>query len=94
MRTGAARILLDSIRKADEMGNPRPHLVPIGLHYSDQHQFRERVSLQVNRRLTYPPLPGEEGALEPTAEEVAEHGDLAYDRIWCAEMTNLLHTEI
>ena len=29
MRTGAARILLDSIRKADEMGNPRPHLVPI-----------------------------------------------------------------
>ena len=94
MRTGAARILLDSIRKADEMEKPRPHLVPIGLHYSDQHQFRERVSLQVNRSLTYPPLPGEEGALQPSSEELAEHGELAHDRVWCEEMTNLLHTEI
>ena len=57
LRTGAARILLHAIRKANAEGKARPNVVPLGLHYTDQHRFRERVSLQVNNPLPIPPYP-------------------------------------
>ena len=81
------RILLHAIRKANAEGKARPNVVPLGLHYTDQHRFRERVSLQVNNPLPIPPLPGEDGAPAPTEAEVSEFGEQAYDRAWCSAIT-------
>ena len=68
--------------------------MPLGLHYSDQHRFRERVSLQVNSPLPIPPLPGEQGAPQPSEEEIVEYGEQAFDRAWCSEITKLLKSEM
>lgn len=94
LRTGAARILLHALQKSRAEGVAQPHIVPLGLHYSDQHQFRERVSLQVNQPLPIPPLPGEDGAPEPSEEEVKEFGDQARERAWCGAITDLLKMEM
>jgi len=94
LKTGAARILLEAHRRAVAAGKPTPNIVPIGLHYSDQHSFRERVSMQINRPLEAPPLPQTEGAPQPSEEELVQHGEQAHDRAWCKEVTSLLQTEI
>ena len=94
MKMGAARILLEAHRRAVAAGKPTPNIVPIGLHYSDQHSFRERVSLQINRSFETPPMPGEEGAPQPSKEELEEHSEQAHDRTWCRKVTSLLQTEI
>lgn len=94
LKSGASRILLEAHRRAIDAGKPAPSIVPIGLHYSDQHSFRERVSLQINRPVETPPMPLEDGAPQPTEEELIEHGDLAHDRVWCKEVTAMLQTEI
>ena len=94
LKTGAARILLEAHRRAVEKGKPTPNIVPIGLHYSDQHSFRERVSLQINRPLEAPPLPQTDGSPQPSDGELVQHGEEAHDRAWCKEVTSLLQTEI
>ena len=94
LKTGAARILLEAHRRANKSGKPAPSIVPIGLHYSDQHKFRERVSMQINRAVETPPMPNREGAPKPTPEELVEHGDVAHDRAWCRQVTSMLQTEI
>ena len=94
LKTGAARILLEAHRRAVAKGKPTPNIVPIGLHYSDQHSFRERVSLQINRPLEAPPLPQTDGSPQPSEEELVQHGEQAHDRAWCKEVTSLLQTEI
>ncbi|MEC7260909.1 MAG: 1-acyl-sn-glycerol-3-phosphate acyltransferase [Candidatus Thermoplasmatota archaeon] len=94
LKTGAARILLEAHRRAVAKGKPTPNIVPIGLHYSDQHSFRERVSLQINRPLKAPPLPQTDGSPQPSEEELVQHGEEAHDRAWCKEVTSLLQTEI
>jgi 1-acyl-sn-glycerol-3-phosphate acyltransferase len=94
LRTGAARILLHALKKSRADGVAQPHIIPLGLHYSDQHRFRERVSLQVNQPLPIPPLPGEEGAPAPSAEEIEEFADQAGDRAWCGAITELLKMEM
>ena len=94
LKTGAARILLEAHRRAVAKGKPTPNIVPIGLHYSDQHSFRERVSLQINRPLEAPPLPQTDGSPQPSEEELVQHGEKAHDRAWCKEVTSLLQTEI
>ena len=94
LKTGAARILLEAHRRANKSGKPTPSIVPIGLHYSDQHKFRERVSMQINRAVETPPMPNREGAPKPTPEELVEHGDVAHDRAWCRQVTSMLQTEI
>ena len=94
LKTGAARILLEAHRRANKGGKPAPSIVPIGLHYSDQHRFRERVSMQINRAVETPPMPNREGAPKPTQEELVEHGDVAQDRAWCRQVTSMLQTEI
>ena len=87
IKTGAARILLEAHRRAAKAGKPAPSIVPIGLHYSDQHSFRERVSLQINRSMETPPLPQQEGAPLPSEEELKQHGERAHDRVWCDSVT-------
>ena len=94
LKTGAARILLEAHRRAVAKGKPTPNIVPIGLHYSDQHSFRERVSLQINRPLEAPPLPQTDGSPQPSEEELVQHGEEAHDRAWCKKVTSLLQTEI
>jgi hypothetical protein len=94
LRTGAARILLHALKKSRADGVAQPHIIPLGLHYSDQHRFRERVSLQVNQPLPIPPLPGEEGAPAPSAEDIEEFADQAEDRAWCGAITELLKMEM
>ena len=94
IKTGAARILLEAHRRAAKAGKPAPSIVPIGLHYSDQHSFRERVSLQINRTMETPPLPREEGAPLPSEEEVEQYGEQAHDRVWCNSVTTSLQTEL
>ena len=75
-------------------GKPTPSIVPIGLHYSDQHSFRERVSLQINRPVETPPMPLQEGAPVPEEDELDAYGEKAHDRAWCKEVTSMLQTEI
>jgi 1-acyl-sn-glycerol-3-phosphate acyltransferase len=94
LKTGAARILLEAHRRAMQAGKPAPKIVPIGLHYSDQHSFRERVSLQINRPVETPPMPEKDGAPLPTEEELEQYPEDAHDRAWCREVTSLLQTEI
>ncbi len=94
LKTGASRILLEAHRRALDAGKPAPSIVPIGLHYSDQHKFRERVSLQINRAVETPPMPKQEGAPQPSEDELTKHGDQAHDRAWCREVTSMLQTEI
>ena len=85
---------LEAHRRAAKAGKPAPSIVPIGLHYSDQHSFRERVSLQINRSMETPPLPQEEGAPLPSEEELKQYGEQAHDRVWCDSVTTLLQTEL
>ena len=94
IRSGAARIMLDGIRKADSAGRPRPHMVPLGLHYEKQGQFRDRAMLQVFNPMRLPPLPGEEGAPEPDEEILEQFSDNPEDRAWIMEVTRLLSGEM
>ena len=54
IKTGPARILRRAWEIADERGLPRPVLQPIGLHYTDQHRFRERALMQIHRPMVLP----------------------------------------
>ena len=94
LKSGASRILLEAHRRAVAAGKPTPSIVPIGLHYSDQHSFRERVSLQINRPVETPPMPLQEGAPVPDEGELDAYGEKAHDRAWCKEVTSMLQTEI
>lgn len=94
IRSGAARVMLQAIREAREDGATDPHIVPVGLHYHDHTQFRERAILQIQRPMALPPLPGEDGAPEPDETIQAQFGDGADDRAWVMEVTRLLEGEI
>ena len=56
-RTGAARIMQMALEQCDEEGLAPPTLIPIGLHYSDAHTFRERAAVIVERPMLLPELP-------------------------------------
>ena len=94
LKTGASRILMEAQRKAVEIGAPRPHLIPIGLHYSDQHSFRERVSLQINRPVEVPPMPALSEVKDQTVVSLDEEVKASPDRVWCKDVTDLLHVEL
>ena len=94
LKTGASRILMEAQRKAVEIGAPRPHLIPIGLHYSDQHSFRERVSLQINRPVEVPPMPALSEVKDQTVVSLDEEVKASPDREWCKDVTDLLHVEL
>jgi 1-acyl-sn-glycerol-3-phosphate acyltransferase len=84
-RSGAARILLAARRKALVEGQAEPQLVPIGLHYSESHTFRERAAVIVERIMKFAPI--------PDLVENPEEQD-AMDREWVSEVTSLIGVEL
>ena len=80
VRSGAARLLLTACREAEASGRPLPHVVPVGLHYSDSSRFRERAAIVLDRPMSLPCLP------EGTAE--------ADDRRWVLEVTQAIGVEL
>lgn len=82
VRSGAARILLSASRLADTAGRPRPRVVPVGLHYSASHVFRERAAIVLERAMDLPPLPAE-------SSEFCEA-----DQTWVTEVTKALEVEL
>ena len=94
IRRGAARVLIKATRVAEAEGQAPPSVVPIGLHYTDQHRFREQVVLKVHRPVELPPLPGRPGSPEPSEALREEHGDEAADRAWVEAVTCQLMVEV
>ncbi len=90
VRSGAARILLAALREADAAGLPRPHVVPVGLHYSETERFRERAAVVIERTMALPDLPslGQDGE--------AQDGEAQdrLDRAWVNEVTELFAAEL
>lgn len=83
VRSGPARLLLEAIRLADSTGQPRPRLVPVGLHYSASQRFRERAAIVLERAMAVPEPP--------------ERGDGASeedDRAWIAEVTRAIEVDL
>ena len=85
VRSGAARMLLGAHLKAAEQGLPPPHLIPIGLHYSESQTFRERAAVVVERAMNVPPV--------PERVEDAEEQD-RQDRDWVAAVTQDIEVEL
>ena len=83
VRSGPARLLLEATRLADATGQPRPRLVPVGLHYSASHRFRERAAIVLERAMTIPEYP----ALESSTSEED-------DRAWIAKVTNAIEVDL
>ena len=95
VKTGPARMLLLAIRRAREKGVPEPVLVPVGLHYSDPNKFRERALVEVHSPMNIPPLPGENGAPEPSEQMISDFGkEEANDRAWVQYVTENLGGEL
>ena len=95
IKTGPARILLQAIRNARESGQPDPCMIPIGLHYTDQHRFRERALMEIHRAIAVPPLPGEKNSPRASEELLAEFGqEVGADRAWVQAVTDIIETEL
>lgn len=69
VRSGVSRLLLAAYRHADAVGRPRPRLVPVGLHYSNSHRFRERAAIVLERAVTLPEPPTSPSEGKATSEE-------------------------
>jgi hypothetical protein len=84
-RSGAARIMLDAIRKATDMGGPVPRIIPVGLHYSNSNKFRERGAVILERPMNLPPVP-----------EIVDDSSVqdSLDREWIKEVTNAIDSEL
>ena len=80
IRSGAARLLLSACREAEARGRPRPHVVPVGLHYSDASRFRERAAIVFERPMSLPSLPA-----SPSEAD---------DRRWVLEVTQAIGVEL
>ena len=80
IRSGAARLFLEALRRAQAQGLPSPRLVPVGLHYSDSNRFRERAAIVLERSMGFP---------QPPAE-----GDEASDKAWVNELTAAIGVEL
>ena len=85
VRSGAARILLTAIREAKEHGRPLPHVVPVGLHYSESQRFRERAAVVIERSMTLPDVP--DAVDDPEEQDVL-------DRAWVKAVTGQIATEL
>ena len=83
VRSGPARLLLEAFRLADNTGQPRPRLVPVGLHYSASQRFRERAAIVLERAMVVPE--------PPAMEDVRSDED---DRAWIAEVTGLIEVDL
>ncbi|MAJ01363.1 MAG: hypothetical protein CMA10_03035 [Euryarchaeota archaeon] len=85
VRSGAARILLHARREAIEKELPEPQVVPIGLHYSESHTFRERAAVVIERVMELNPIP-------PTVGDSFEQDRT--DRIWIEGVTQAIDVEL
>ena len=85
VRSGAARILLSAIREAVEHGRPLPHVVPVGLHYSESQRFRERAAVVIERAMDIPQPP-------PLVDDEIEQDTL--DRAWVKALTAQIAVEL
>jgi 1-acyl-sn-glycerol-3-phosphate acyltransferase len=85
VRSGAGRILLAARREAIAKGLPEPHVVPIGLHYSNSQRFRERAAVVIERSMEFPALP------EIVADEEVQDQT---DRAWVVNVTEAIGTEL
>jgi 1-acyl-sn-glycerol-3-phosphate acyltransferase len=85
VRSGAGRILLAARREAIAKGLPEPHVVPIGLHYSNSQRFRERAAVVIERSMEFPALP------ELVADEEVQDQT---DRAWVVNVTEAIGTEL
>ena len=85
VRSGAARILLSAIREAVEHGRPLPHVVPVGLHYSESQRFRERAAVVIERAMDIPQPP-------PLVDDEVEQDTL--DRAWVKALTAQIAVEL
>ena len=82
---GAARILLHARREAQDKGLPEPQLVPIGLHYSESHTFRERAAVVIERVMDLNPIPAD-------VDDSFEQDRL--DRMWIDDVTKAIDVEL
>jgi 1-acyl-sn-glycerol-3-phosphate acyltransferase len=78
IRSGAARIMLQALQIANEMGRPEPRIIPVGLHYSDSSRFRERAAIVLERPMDLPALPA-----QPEQEQ-----------LWVDKVTAAIETEL
>jgi len=85
VRTGAARIMEMAIEQSEDEGLPPPSLIPVGLHYSEAHTFRERAAVIVERPMELPPLP--ERSDDAEADETER-------RTWVKEVTSDIEKEL
>lgn len=85
VRSGAARILLHARREAQDKGLPEPQLVPIGLHYSESHTFRERAAVVIERVMDLNAIPA-------SVEDSFEQDRL--DRMWIDDVTKAIEIEL
>ena len=85
IRSGAARILLHARREAQDKGLPEPQLVPIGLHYSESHTFRERAAVVIERVMDLNPIPAD-------VDDSFEQDRL--DRMWIDDVTKAIDVEL
>lgn len=86
VRSGVSRLLLSAYRKADALGRPRPRLVPVGLHYSNSHRFRERAAIVLERAMALPEPPAE-GNGEAWVEAVTNAIEVELGRVNHAKST-------
>ena len=85
VRTGAARIMEMAIELSEDEGRTPPSLIPVGLHYSEAHTFRERAAVIIERPMDLPSLPEQSG--DPEADESER-------RTWVKEVTSDIENEL
>ena len=84
-KTGAARIMLIALRKAEEENMSPPHIIPVGLHYSNSKKFRERGAVILERPMKLPNTP-------PIFED--DEVQQTHDRQWVSKVTNFIEAEL
>jgi hypothetical protein len=80
VRSGAARLFLEALRRAQANDQPRPRLVPVGLHYADASRFRERAAIVLERTVMVPDPP--------------LSGDHEADKAWISDLTTAIEVEL
>jgi len=83
VKTGAARIMQMAMEIADQEGAPPPSLIPIGLHYSNTHIFRERAAVIIDRPMEIEAIPN-----------TSDDGDDEPKREWVRNLTSNIGNEL
>ncbi|MEC7588907.1 MAG: 1-acyl-sn-glycerol-3-phosphate acyltransferase [Candidatus Thermoplasmatota archaeon] len=84
-KTGAARIMLNALRSAQNSNLPTPTLIPVGLHYSNSNKFRERGAVILERPMDLPEIP-------PNLDNDEEQ--MLVDQNWVLEVTDSIESEL